>query len=39
MAEEVQCPYLLTHGELDAQIPIDDARALFEMVPGFRTGG
>lgn len=32
MAEEVQCPYLLTHGELDAQIPIDDARALFDAI-------
>ena len=28
VAEKVQCPYLLTHGERDAQIPMEDARAV-----------
>jgi dipeptidyl aminopeptidase/acylaminoacyl peptidase len=32
VAEKVQCPYLLTHGERDAQIPMEDARALFDAV-------
>ena len=32
VAEKVQCPYLLTHGERDAQIPTEDARALFAAV-------
>jgi dipeptidyl aminopeptidase/acylaminoacyl peptidase len=32
VAEKVQCPYLLTHGERDAQIPMEDARALFEAI-------
>ena len=31
-AEKVRCPYLLTHGERDAQIPMEDARTLFEAV-------
>jgi len=32
VAEKVQCPYLLTHGERDAQIPMEDARALFAAI-------
>ncbi|MBV8837461.1 MAG: alpha/beta hydrolase [Alphaproteobacteria bacterium] len=32
VAEKVQCAYLLTHGERDAQIPIEDARALFGAI-------
>jgi dipeptidyl aminopeptidase/acylaminoacyl peptidase len=32
VAEKVQCPYLLTHGERDAQIPMEDARALFDAI-------
>jgi len=32
VAEKVQCPYLLTHGERDAQIPMEDARALFNAI-------
>src|SRR5205807_3980437 len=32
VAEKVQCAYLLTHGERDAQIPIEDARALYAAI-------
>lgn len=32
IAEKVQCAYLLTHGERDAQIPIEDARALYAAI-------
>ena len=32
VAEKVQCPFLLTHGERDAQIPLEDARALFAAI-------
>jgi dipeptidyl aminopeptidase/acylaminoacyl peptidase len=32
IAERVRCPYLLTHGERDAQIPMEDARALFAAI-------
>jgi dipeptidyl aminopeptidase/acylaminoacyl peptidase len=32
VAEKVRCPYLLTHGERDAQIPMEDARALFAAI-------
>jgi len=32
VAEKVQCPYLLTHGERDAQIPMEDARTLFSAI-------
>jgi dipeptidyl aminopeptidase/acylaminoacyl peptidase len=32
VAEKVACPYLLTHGERDAQIPMEDARALFNAI-------
>jgi dipeptidyl aminopeptidase/acylaminoacyl peptidase len=32
VAEKVECPYLLTHGERDAQIPMEDARALFAAI-------
>ena len=32
VAEKVQCPYLLTHGERAAQIPMEDARALFAAI-------
>jgi len=32
VAERVQCAYLLTHGERDAQIPMADARALFDAI-------
>ena len=32
VAEKVECPYLLTHGERDAQIPMEDARALFNAI-------
>jgi dipeptidyl aminopeptidase/acylaminoacyl peptidase len=32
VAEKVRCPYLLTHGERDAQIPIEDAQALFDAI-------
>ena len=28
----MSCPYLVTHGERDAQIPIEDAKALFDAV-------
>ena len=32
VAEKVKCPYLVTHGERDAQIPIEDAKALFNAI-------
>jgi fermentation-respiration switch protein FrsA (DUF1100 family) len=32
VAEKVKCPYLVTHGERDAQIPIEDAKALFDAI-------
>jgi dipeptidyl aminopeptidase/acylaminoacyl peptidase len=32
VAEKVKCPYLLTHGERDAQIPLEDAQALFNAI-------
>jgi dipeptidyl aminopeptidase/acylaminoacyl peptidase len=32
VAEKIKCPYLVTHGERDAQIPIEDARALINAV-------
>jgi dipeptidyl aminopeptidase/acylaminoacyl peptidase len=32
VAEKIKCPYLVTHGERDAQIPIEDAKALFNAV-------
>jgi dipeptidyl aminopeptidase/acylaminoacyl peptidase len=32
VAQKVECPYLLTHGERDAQIPMEDARALFNAI-------
>jgi dipeptidyl aminopeptidase/acylaminoacyl peptidase len=32
VAETVQCAYLLTHGERDAQIPMEDARALYAAI-------
>jgi dipeptidyl aminopeptidase/acylaminoacyl peptidase len=32
VAEKVTCPYLLTHGERDAQIPLEDAKALFNAI-------
>ena len=32
VAEKVRCAFLLTHGERDAQIPIEDARALFAAI-------
>ena len=32
VAEKVRCPYLLTHGERDAQIPMEDANALFAAI-------
>ena len=32
VAEKVQCPYLLTRGERDPQIPLEDARALFDAI-------
>jgi fermentation-respiration switch protein FrsA (DUF1100 family) len=32
VAEKVQCSYLLTHGEADAQIPTEDAPALFAAI-------
>jgi dipeptidyl aminopeptidase/acylaminoacyl peptidase len=32
VAEKVQCAFLLTHGERDAQIPIEDARALYAAI-------
>jgi len=32
VADKVQCPYLLTHGEKDAQIPMEDAQALFAAI-------
>ncbi len=32
VASKVECPYLLMHGELDAQIPTEDARNLFHEV-------
>lgn len=32
VADKVRCSYLLTHGERDAQIPIEDARALYEAI-------
>ncbi len=30
VAERIQCPLLVTHGEKDAQIPLDHARRLYE---------
>src|SRR5262249_26928098 len=32
VAEKVQCAYLLTHGERDAQIPLEDAQTLFNAI-------
>jgi len=32
VAEKVKCAYLLTHGERDAQIPLEDAQALFNAI-------
>jgi dipeptidyl aminopeptidase/acylaminoacyl peptidase len=32
VAENVKCSYLLTHGERDAQIPLEDAQALFNAI-------
>ena len=32
VVQEMRCPFLLTHGEADQQIPLSDARALFEAV-------
>jgi dipeptidyl aminopeptidase/acylaminoacyl peptidase len=32
VADKVKCPYLLTHGERDAQIPLEDAQALFNAI-------
>ena len=32
VADKIKCPYLVTHGERDAQIPIEDAKALIEAV-------
>jgi dipeptidyl aminopeptidase/acylaminoacyl peptidase len=32
VAEKIKCPYLVTHGARDAQIPIEDAKALFDAV-------
>ena len=32
VAEKIECPFLLVHGENDARIPLEDARALFNAV-------
>ncbi|MBI3827840.1 MAG: prolyl oligopeptidase family serine peptidase [Candidatus Rokubacteria bacterium] len=32
VAEKIDCAFLLTHGEADAQIPMEDARSLFDAV-------
>lgn len=32
VAERVTCPYLLTHGERDRQIPLEDAQALYGAI-------
>ena len=32
VAEKVKCPYLVTHGERDAQVPLEDAKALFNAI-------
>jgi dipeptidyl aminopeptidase/acylaminoacyl peptidase len=32
VVQQMECPFLLTHGELDAQIPLKDAYALYEAV-------
>jgi len=32
VVQKMQCPFLLTHGEADQQIPLEDARALFKAV-------
>lgn len=32
VAGKIECPFLLTHGEADAQISMDDAQKLFEEV-------
>jgi dipeptidyl aminopeptidase/acylaminoacyl peptidase len=32
VAEKVKCPYLVTHGERDAQVPLEDAQALFNAI-------
>jgi dipeptidyl aminopeptidase/acylaminoacyl peptidase len=32
VAEKVKCPYLVTHGERDAQVPLEDAKALFGAI-------
>jgi dipeptidyl aminopeptidase/acylaminoacyl peptidase len=32
VAERVKCPYLVTHGERDAQVPLEDAKALFNAI-------
>ncbi|MDP6454662.1 MAG: prolyl oligopeptidase family serine peptidase [SAR202 cluster bacterium] len=32
VVQKMECPFLVTHGELDAQVPLEDARALYEAV-------
>ncbi len=32
IVQQMECPFLLTHGELDAQIPMEDAQALYDAV-------
>ncbi len=32
VAQRIRCPFLLLHGEEDEQVPLEDARALFEAV-------
>ena len=32
VAGQIECPFLLTHGEADAQVPTEDARKEFAVV-------
>jgi dipeptidyl aminopeptidase/acylaminoacyl peptidase len=32
VVQQMRCPFLLTHGEEDKQVPVKDARALFDAV-------
>ena len=32
MARKIECPFLVTHGEADAQVPLEEAHKLFAEV-------
>ncbi len=33
MAQQIRCPFLVTHGEPDRQVPVEDADELYEAAP------